>query len=129
MIELKCYFVPHTFTICTVCVDMPYLLRRTCIHSGDCVCVCDFMLQVTPSTVFLTDATNMAVFPANNGFFSSLDLTPRAQYEVHGAVAEAQASPQPARFSFARQGASASATCQSTVGHPPRATQSKTYQR
>lgn len=82
--------------------------------------------------MFQTDASNMAVFPSGNEYFSTIDLVPRAQYEVHGAASEAlQLSPNPQpqpRFAFARQGASAT-TSSATAGLPPRATQSKSYQR
>lgn len=76
----------------------------------------------------------MAVFPSGNEYFSTIDLVPRAQYEVHGAASEAlQLSPNPQpqpqqRFAFARQRASAT-TPSATAGLPPRATQSKSYQR
>lgn len=78
----------------------------------------------------------MAVFPSGNEYFNTIDLVPRAQYEVHGAASEAlqlsphpQPQPQPQqRFAFARQGASAT-TSSATAGLPPRATQSKSYQR
>jgi len=32
----------------------------------------------------MTDEANLALFPGASGVFSSLDLTPRAHYEVHG---------------------------------------------
>ncbi|KAK7149287.1 hypothetical protein R3I94_008804 [Phoxinus phoxinus] len=90
------------------------------------------IFQVSPPTVFLTDASNMAVFPSNNEYFSTIDLVPRGQYEVHGAASEAlELSPHPQpqpRFAFSRQSASAT-TSSVTAGIPPRATQSKSYQR
>ncbi|XP_039528959.1 uncharacterized protein LOC120480077 [Pimephales promelas] len=40
--------------------------------------------EVSSDSLYLTDDTNVAIFPNAEGSFSSLDLTLRAHYEVHG---------------------------------------------
>lgn len=70
-------------------------------------------------------------------FFSTLDLTPRAHYEVHGEEEDASsASNATARFTFMRSPATAtnvtpspSSSAQRAASAPLRATASKTFQR
>ncbi|XP_034031122.1 uncharacterized protein LOC117514662 [Thalassophryne amazonica] len=64
------------------------------------------IFQVNSTTVYLTDDTNVAIFPNQDGYFSSNCLVERSHYEVHGECTEApvagtpDSSLQPHRFSF-----------------------------
>lgn len=40
------------------------------------------------ASLYITDAANVAIFPIENGCFSSLDLCDHGHYEVHGEVGE-----------------------------------------
>ncbi|KAL1250600.1 hypothetical protein QQF64_018396 [Cirrhinus molitorella] len=82
----------------------------------------------------------MAIFPGINGLFSTLDLTPRGHYEVHGdnelslsPSSSASSSSGSQRFSFLR---TASSTAGSSVASliqasaaPPRVSMSRSFQR
>lgn len=80
----------------------------------------------------MTDDANVAIFPGASGVFSTLDLTPRAHYEVHGEEenTSSASSTTAQRFTFMRTPAtSQSAATQRAASAPPRATASKTFQR
>lgn len=83
----------------------------------------------------MTDDANVAIFPGASGFFSTLDLTLRAHYEVHGEEEDTSSSSNAtARFSFMRSPATvtpstSSSSAQRAASAPPRATASKTFQR
>ncbi|XP_039542773.1 uncharacterized protein LOC120489757 isoform X2 [Pimephales promelas] len=92
------------------------------------------IFQVTSQSLYLTDDTNVAVFPGVEGLFSSFDLKDKAHYEVHGAGAEldsgvniaAGALPTPStsgQFRFSRLASSASPSV------PPRAQSMKYFTR
>ncbi|XP_073730883.1 uncharacterized protein [Misgurnus anguillicaudatus] len=78
------------------------------------------IFQVITDSLYLTDDRNVAIFPNAEGSFSSLDLTFRAHYEVHGDSLETSTNspatsafasvPGQRRFSFTRPAQSASAT-------------------
>lgn len=94
------------------------------------------MLKVTvlkihgPSLYITENNNNVALFPAPDGHFSLIDLTPRGHYEVHGEGISAESSPNtpvtpsPTRFFFHRpvSAAAGSATGSSAA---PRATMPK----
>lgn len=42
------------------------------------------VFKVSSQTLYLTDDSNIAIFPAQSGYFSALDFTARGHYEVHG---------------------------------------------
>ncbi|XP_036389895.1 uncharacterized protein LOC118781114 isoform X2 [Megalops cyprinoides] len=55
------------------------------------------IFQVNTTSLYITDASNVVIFPMNNGCFSTMDLTDKAQYEVHGeTVGQSPALPMPA---------------------------------
>ncbi|XP_052406688.1 uncharacterized protein LOC127952346 [Carassius gibelio] len=76
------------------------------------------IFQVTCDSLYLTDDSNVAIFPNAEGSFSTIDLTLRAHYEVHGDSVETPqnspstsaftSSPGQRHFSFARPGTSGS---------------------
>ncbi|XP_031153404.1 uncharacterized protein LOC116048424 [Sander lucioperca] len=77
------------------------------------------IFRVTSQSLYLTDDTNVAVFPGAEGHFSSFDLRNKAHYEVHGAGAvldagvNVAAGPLPtpstsSQFRFSRSASSAS---------------------
>ncbi|XP_016307009.1 uncharacterized protein LOC107661756 [Sinocyclocheilus anshuiensis] len=92
------------------------------------------VLKVHGPSLYITDDNNVALFPAPDGHFSLVDLTPRGHYEVHGESIIEESSPNtpvtpnPTRFFFHRpvSAAAGSATGSSAV---PRATMPKTFQR
>ncbi|XP_041843898.1 uncharacterized protein LOC121641678 [Melanotaenia boesemani] len=82
------------------------------------------IFQVEKQTVYLTDDTNVAIFPRSDGDFNCFDLITRGHYEVHGngtPVERPAATDVPHRFQFHRP--------QSALGSTPRATVTKTFQR
>lgn len=88
--------------------------------------------QVSTHSLYLTDDANVAIFPGASGVFSTLDLTPRAHYEVHGEQEDTSSASNTTaqRFTFMRTPvASQSAAAQRAPSAPPRATASKTFQR
>ncbi|XP_073805110.1 uncharacterized protein isoform X2 [Danio rerio] len=67
------------------------------------------IFQVSTQSLYLTDDTNVALFPRSDGYFSLLDLRDKAHYEVHGcpiandnAAASAPAPSTSSQFRFAR---------------------------
>ncbi|KAF4118126.1 hypothetical protein G5714_000177 [Onychostoma macrolepis] len=98
------------------------------------------IFQVSSQNLYLTDDMNMAIFPGENGLFSTLDLTPRGHYEVHGdsdsslsPSSSASSSSGSQRFSFLRTassiaGSSVASPVQATAA-PPRASMSRSFQR
>ncbi|XP_038162656.1 uncharacterized protein LOC119797584 [Cyprinodon tularosa] len=87
------------------------------------------IFQVHGSSVYITDDTNVAIFPGNDGHFSTIDLRVRGHYEVHGesdAVGEPSSVPVP--FAF-RRPSSVAAGSALTARPSPRAPVTKTYQR
>ncbi|KAJ8006701.1 hypothetical protein DPEC_G00109950 [Dallia pectoralis] len=74
------------------------------------------IFQVQKETVYLTDDTNVAIFPRPDGDFNCFDLIARGHYEVHGdsttveKSAGALPSSQAARFSFHRPPSSATSS-------------------
>ncbi|XP_045897567.1 uncharacterized protein LOC123965001 isoform X2 [Micropterus dolomieu] len=80
----------------------------------------------------MTDDTNVAIFPGASGVFSTLDLTPRAHYEVHGEEDDTSSASNTTaqRFTFMRTPATTSSpAAQRAASAPSRATVSKTFQR
>ncbi|KAK0138164.1 hypothetical protein N1851_025520 [Merluccius polli] len=92
------------------------------------------IFQVTSQSLYLTGDSNVAVFPGQDGHFSSFDLRDRAHYEVHGVEAAAEVvnfaasgpPPTPSSSSQFRFSRSASSTCTSL---PPRAQSLKYFTR
>lgn len=88
--------------------------------------------QVEKDSLYLTDDTNVAIFPQAGDDFMYLDLIDKGHYEVHGnsTSMEKSAGPlpsaQPVRFSFHRPPSAAAAYTSSSV---PRSTPSKTFVR
>ncbi|KAL7394693.1 hypothetical protein ABVT39_002193 [Epinephelus coioides] len=86
---------------------------------------------VQKETVYLTDDTNVAVFPRPDGDFCSFDLIARSHYEVHGDSTAAEKSAgalptgQPAHFSFHHP----TSTATSSSCPIPRSTTTKTFVR
>ncbi|XP_032363719.1 uncharacterized protein LOC116677139 [Etheostoma spectabile] len=74
------------------------------------------IFQVQKETVYLTDDTNVAIFPRSDGDFNCFDLIARGHYEVHGdgTTVEKSAGGHPsgpaARFSFHRPPSTATAS-------------------
>lgn len=95
--------------------------------------------KVSSQTLYLTDDSNIAIFPAQSGYFSTLDLTARGHYEIHGdeldkgIVSSGSPSTQAVaqRFSFTRTTPpSAAAGSPATAAEaPPRATMTRSFQR
>ena len=44
-------------------------------------------------SLYITDATNVAIFPIESGCFSSLDLFDHGHYEIHGDVWDTVGAP------------------------------------
>ncbi|KAM4615440.1 uncharacterized protein ACJ7VT_010553 isoform 1-T1 [Polymixia lowei] len=92
------------------------------------------IFQVHGSSLYVTDDTNVAIFPGNDGHFSTVDLRVRGHYEVHGEsndVGEPSGVPgpfNPTRFSF-RRPTSAAADSALTARPSARAPVVKTFQR
>lgn len=90
--------------------------------------------KVHGSSVYITDDANVAIFPGNDGHFSTIDLMVRGHYEVHGesdTVEEPSSVPtplNPTRFSF-RRPPSAAAGSALTARPSPRTPMAKTFQR
>ncbi|XP_072564080.1 uncharacterized protein [Paramormyrops kingsleyae] len=89
------------------------------------------IFQVRPLSLYITDDSNVAVFPASDGHFSTCDLMLRGHYEVHGESCDAEEVPgpvpyNPTRFSFHRP---PSAAAGSAARPSSRATVAKAYQR
>ncbi|KAF5891678.1 uncharacterized protein DAT39_018599 [Clarias magur] len=89
------------------------------------------IFQVSANTVYLTDDSNVALFPGGvSGVFSTLDLTPKAHYEVHGEDMDSTpAGSTSQRFAFMRTPAAASAGSASQRVPPSPSTATKTFQR
>ncbi|KAI7807114.1 hypothetical protein IRJ41_022630, partial [Triplophysa rosa] len=89
------------------------------------------IFQVSTHSLYMTDDTNVAIFPGASGNFNTFDLTPRAHYEIHGEDDTSPATTSTGqRFTFTRMPATtSSSTAQRTGTAPPRATVSKTCQR
>ncbi|XP_035981082.1 uncharacterized protein LOC105935689 isoform X2 [Fundulus heteroclitus] len=91
------------------------------------------IFQVTAHSLYMTDDANVAVFPGASGAFSTLDLSPRGHYEVHGEEDTSCASPSTQRFTFMRTSATTPGPALERAAlappPPPRATASKTFQR
>ncbi|XP_047187553.1 uncharacterized protein LOC118312733 [Scophthalmus maximus] len=89
------------------------------------------IFQVQKETVYLTDDTNVAIFPRSDGDFNCFDLIARGHYEVHGdsttveKSAGAPHSGQPVRFSFHRP----TSTATSSSCPVPRSTTTRTFVR
>uniref|UniRef100_A0A1A7WS95 Uncharacterized protein n=1 Tax=Iconisemion striatum TaxID=60296 RepID=A0A1A7WS95_9TELE len=88
----------------------------------------DMSFQVHCASLYITDDSNVAIFPGNDGRFSTLDLRVRGHYEVHGGVIKRAFILQPPRFSFHRPPSAAVASA-SSARPSPRATVAKTFQR
>ncbi|XP_070409094.1 uncharacterized protein [Nothobranchius furzeri] len=90
------------------------------------------IFQVHCTSLYITDDSNVAIFPGNDGRFSTLDLLVRGHYEVHGEGMEESssvpASYNPTRFSFHRPQSTAGAST-SSARPSPRVTVAKTFQR
>ncbi|KAK7131759.1 hypothetical protein R3I93_018351 [Phoxinus phoxinus] len=84
------------------------------------------IFQVDTANLYLTDSTNVAVFPLDNGDFCSVDLDDRGHYEVHGGERPALATPQ---RSFAFMQAPSSSPQAFNFTPPPRASTLRSYQR
>ncbi|KAF5904234.1 E3 ubiquitin-protein ligase UHRF2-like isoform X1, partial [Clarias magur] len=89
------------------------------------------IFQVSANTVYLTDDSNVALFPGGvSGVFSTLDLTPKGHYEVHGEDMDlTPAGSTSQRFAFMRTPAAASAGSASQRVTPSPSTATKTFQR
>ncbi|XP_056606974.1 uncharacterized protein LOC130424974 [Triplophysa dalaica] len=98
------------------------------------------IFQVSSQTLYLTDDSNIAIFPAQSGFFSVLDFTARGHYEVHGDEVEkgvltpgtplsTPAASQ--RFSFTRNTppSAAAGSPAAAVAGPPKAAMTRSFQR
>lgn len=81
-------------------------------------------------SVYLTDDTNVALFPRSDGDFNCFDMIARAHYEVHGdpvpMAEKVQGQENPVRFAFHRPPSTpaASASCAT-----PRASGTKNFVR
>ena len=78
-------------------------------------------------TVYLTDGQNVALFPGENGYFSSVDLVPHGQYEVNGEAPRPPTTTAPTerpRFSFL-QPSTSSTHGMTAPGIPPIPTASR----
>ncbi|XP_049334413.1 uncharacterized protein LOC111197401 [Astyanax mexicanus] len=92
------------------------------------------IFQVHGPSVYITDDNNVAVFPGADGQFSSLELTVRGHYEVHGESISVESSPSVpvmnnfTRFSFHRPPSAAAASATRATASP-RPTVAKAFQR
>ncbi|XP_051279260.1 uncharacterized protein LOC127376411 [Dicentrarchus labrax] len=94
------------------------------------------IFQVHGPSLYITDDSNVALFPGPDGHFSTLDLIVRGHYEVHGESISVEDSStgsvpvthNPTRFSFHRP-PSAAAGSGARASANPRATLAKTFQR
>ncbi|KAF0031965.1 hypothetical protein F2P81_016520 [Scophthalmus maximus] len=86
--------------------------------------------EVRSQVIVCTDEGNVVLFSGVSGVFSTLDLRPRAHYEVHGDAEDTSSASDTTgqRFSFMRTPATASSTAPQTASAPPRAAVSKTFQ-
>ncbi|KAA0724137.1 hypothetical protein E1301_Tti022212 [Triplophysa tibetana] len=92
------------------------------------------IFQVSSQTLYLTDDSNIAIFPAQSGYFSVLDFTARGHYEVHGDEVEKGvltpgtplSTPTASqRFSFTRNTPPSAAA----GSGPPKAAMTRSFQR
>ncbi|XP_032365447.1 uncharacterized protein LOC116680977 [Etheostoma spectabile] len=95
------------------------------------------IFQVHGPSLYITDDSNIALFPGPDGHFSTLDLTVRGHYEVHGGSSVEDSAPgvssvpvthNPTRFSFHRPPSAATGSAARASANP-RATLTKTFQR
>ncbi|XP_076851625.1 uncharacterized protein LOC143502797 isoform X1 [Brachyhypopomus gauderio] len=92
------------------------------------------IFQVHGPSVYITDDSNVAVFPGSDGHFSSIELTARGHYEVHGESISMEPSTSvpvshdSTRFSFHRPPSAAAASA-TRASASPRPTLAKTFQR
>ncbi|XP_028430907.1 uncharacterized protein LOC114553768 [Perca flavescens] len=95
------------------------------------------IFQVHGPSLYITDDSNVALFPGPDHHFSTLDLTIRGHYEVHSGssvedsstgVGSVPVTHNPTRFSFHRP-PSAAAGFAARASSNPRATLTKTFQR
>ncbi|XP_056598225.1 uncharacterized protein LOC130416191 [Triplophysa dalaica] len=99
------------------------------------------IFQVHGPSLYITDDSNIAIFPGPDGRFSTLDLIARGHYEVHGESSVEDSSTgsvpatQPTRFSFHRPTTAAGSAAGCAPGSAPRvsanqrANLTKTFQR
>ena len=98
------------------------------------------VFKVSSQTLYLTDDSNIAIFPAQSGYFSTLDLTTRGHYEVHGDEVEKGvltpgtplSTPTASqRFSFTRNTppSAAAGSPAAAVAGPPKAAMTRSFQR
>lgn len=98
------------------------------------------VFKVSSQTLYLTDDSNIAIFPAQSGYFSALDFTARGHYEVHGDEVEKGvltpgtplSTPTASqRFSYTRNTppSAAAGSPAAAVAGPPKAAMTRSFQR
>ncbi|KAL2089165.1 hypothetical protein ACEWY4_016064 [Coilia grayii] len=106
--------------------------KRVCLRDEDMTTYkLSHIFQVSSDSLYLTDDSNVAIFAGeSSGMFSSLDLSPRGQYEVHDEddVASGSSTTAGQRFAFSRPFSTVTSGSLQGASALPRAT-SKTFQR
>lgn len=84
------------------------------------------VFKVSSQTLYLTDDSNIAIFPAQSGYFSALDFTARGHYEVHGdEVEKGVLTP----FTRNTPPSAAAGSPAAAVAGPPKAAMTRSFQR
>ncbi|KAG7317708.1 hypothetical protein KOW79_018743 [Hemibagrus wyckioides] len=133
------YRVEERSSPCLFCCTRRSVYLHCFVHMGQCWLSFltkspteNQLSEVSAYTVYLTDDSNVALFPGGvSGVFSTLDLTPRGHYEVHGEDMDSTpaAGCTSQRFAFMRTPAAASADSPSQWAIPSPFTATKTFQR
>ncbi|XDV51924.1 hypothetical protein PO909_020716 [Leuciscus waleckii] len=85
------------------------------------------IFQIDVGSIYLTDDTNVVIFPLEDGRFSSFDLNERAHYEVHGGGAQNHLSRAPTGADHRQFGFLQPSSVPSNL--PPRASTPRSFQR